>query len=48
MGKISKGIIDEYRKRKLSKIINLSEIQLAKKKLAEINKDLDKRRNIIF
>lgn len=43
MGKISKKIIGKWNKRKLTKIVDLSEYQLAKKKLAEINEDLEKR-----
>ena len=43
MGKISKGIIEEWNKRRLTKIVNLSERRLAKEKLSEINRDLEER-----
>lgn len=45
MGKISTGIIGAWNKRKLKKIVNFREIQSAKQKLAEVNKDSEEKLN---
>ena len=45
MGKISEKIIEGYQREKLNNVINLSERQEWKKKLAEIGKELRRRNN---